>query len=114
MPSAAALVPLPMDETTPPVTKIYLVSLIYTPKDRNNAPAFTTSRNRGRESGGGEARGHPLPQPSTPANLHGSLSYAFWRQNETARSSNAAPHNPDLARCSHARGFSDSLPHTLG
>jgi hypothetical protein len=26
-----------MDDTTPPVTKIYLVSLIYTPKERNNA-----------------------------------------------------------------------------
>src|SRR5215213_7013879 len=37
IPSAAALVPLPMDDTTPPVTKIYLVSLIYTPKERNNA-----------------------------------------------------------------------------
>jgi hypothetical protein len=26
-----------MDDTTPPVTKIYLVSLIYTPKKRTNA-----------------------------------------------------------------------------
>src|SRR5215210_1017403 len=37
IPSAAALVPLPMDDTTPPVTKIYLVSLIYTPKERTSA-----------------------------------------------------------------------------
>jgi hypothetical protein len=28
---------LPMDETTPPVTKTYLVSLIYTPEERTNA-----------------------------------------------------------------------------
>src|SRR5215216_7936559 len=33
-----------MDDTTPPVTKIYLVSLIYTPKKRTNAPTFTSSR----------------------------------------------------------------------
>src|SRR5918994_6649349 len=38
MPSAAALVPLPMDDTTPPVTKIYLVSLIYTPKNKELTP----------------------------------------------------------------------------
>src|SRR5918993_4451712 len=46
MPSAAALVPLPMDDTTPPVTKIYLVSLIYTPKESTNATTFTTSGKR--------------------------------------------------------------------
>src|ERR687893_1529117 len=34
MPSAPALVPLPMDDTTPPVTKMYLVSLIYTPEEK--------------------------------------------------------------------------------
>jgi hypothetical protein len=28
---------LPMDDTTPPVTKIYLVSLIYTPKKKTSA-----------------------------------------------------------------------------
>src|SRR5918993_223894 len=44
IPSAAALVPLPMDDTTPPVTKIYLVSLIHTPRKRTNAPTFTNSR----------------------------------------------------------------------
>src|SRR5215210_1060174 len=33
IPRAAALVPLPMDDTTPPVTKTYLVSLIYTPRE---------------------------------------------------------------------------------
>jgi hypothetical protein len=30
IPKAAALVPLPIDDTTPPVTKTYLVSLIST------------------------------------------------------------------------------------
>jgi hypothetical protein len=29
---------LPMDDTTPPVTKIYLVSLIYTPKKKEPTP----------------------------------------------------------------------------
>src|SRR5919109_1026135 len=33
-----------MDDTTPPVTKIYLVSLIYTPKKKTNALTFTTGR----------------------------------------------------------------------
>jgi hypothetical protein len=72
-----------MDDTTPPVTKIYLVSLIYTPKNENkrNVPTFTIDRKRGRESGGGEARDHRFPQTSTPAHLHGPLSYDFWRQN---------------------------------
>src|SRR5919112_5925262 len=48
IPSAAALVPLPMDDTTPPVTKIYLVSLIYTPKKENkrNTPTFTINWKR--------------------------------------------------------------------
>src|SRR5829696_6733799 len=73
-----------MDETTPPVTKIYLVSLIYTPKkNQSDAPTFSTSRNRGKEPGGGEARDIPFPQLSTPAFLHGSLSYDFLRKNET-------------------------------
>src|SRR5215211_395927 len=44
IPSAAALVPLPIDDTTPPVTKIYLVSLIYTPKERNNATPLPSLR----------------------------------------------------------------------
>src|SRR5215216_5779293 len=35
-----------MDDTTPPVTKIYLVSLIYTPKESTNATTFTTSGKR--------------------------------------------------------------------
>jgi hypothetical protein len=74
-----------MDDTTPPVTKIYLVSLIYTPKKENkrNAPTFTINWKRGRESGGGEARDYRFPQTSTPVHLHGPLSYDFWRQNET-------------------------------
>src|SRR5215213_11110818 len=44
IPSAAALVPLPMDDTTPPVTKIYLVSLIYTPKKITNATPLPSLR----------------------------------------------------------------------
>src|SRR5918994_1279157 len=51
MPSAAALVPLPMDETTPPVTKTYLVSLIYTPGMRTNATPLPSLRvGMGKES----------------------------------------------------------------
>src|SRR5919107_1642705 len=51
MPSAAALVPLPMDETTPPVTKTYLVSLIYTPGKRTNASPLPSLRvGMGKES----------------------------------------------------------------
>ena len=48
-------------------------------KYQRNTPTFTASRKRGRESGG--AREHRFPQTSTPAHLHGSLSYDFWRQN---------------------------------
>src|SRR5215208_1518643 len=33
-----------MDDTTPPVTKIYLVSLIYTPKKRTNATPLPSLR----------------------------------------------------------------------
>src|SRR5215211_1145440 len=46
-------------------------------------PCLHYKSERGRESGGGEARDHPFPQTSTPAHLHGSLSYDFWHQNET-------------------------------
>jgi len=37
---------LPMDDTTPPVTKIYLVSLIYTPRIRINATPLPALRIR--------------------------------------------------------------------
>src|SRR5919112_1908660 len=49
IPSAAALVPLPMDETTPPVTKIYLVSLIYTPKKKAPTPLLRLPVGKGEE-----------------------------------------------------------------
>src|SRR5918993_4676400 len=77
----------------------YTWSRSSTPPEReptHNAPAFSRSRNGERESGG--ARDHPFPQTSTPAHLHGSLSYDFWRQNETARSPSATSHGSDLAQ----------------
>jgi hypothetical protein len=46
-------------------------------------PCLHYKSEKGRESGGGEARDHPFPQTSTPAHLHGTLSYDFWRKNET-------------------------------
>src|ERR687898_2787401 len=58
MPSAAALVPLPMDDTTPPVTKIYLVSLIYTPKKENKRNALPSlSIGKGEENPAAVRRG---------------------------------------------------------
>src|SRR5215212_8657131 len=64
MPSAAALVPLPMDDTTPPVTKIYLVSLIYTPKkEQRPLPSLIVGKGKRirRRRGAGS---------SLPANLY--------------------------------------------
>jgi hypothetical protein len=47
-----------MDDTTPPVTKIYLVSLIYTPKKRTNVtPLPSLSIGKGEENPAAMRRG---------------------------------------------------------
>src|SRR5215210_4968319 len=96
IPSAAALVPLPMDDTTPPVTKIYLVSLIYTPKKRTNATPLPSPRDGIGEENPAVRRGTiPSRKPllrNTCMDLYHTTSEARMKQRDR-------PALPHTARC---------------